>query len=260
MAANPELLLLFDLEVLLQGQPRDWQAYQSLGECVIPKPVQRQLSTLAEQGAAEATIEAKAREFLRFLPKSGWQISTAIAPHPALKPAPGSTLSNRARLTQAIAECAYANASSSPHKLVVLVTNQQPLIMKLPELARPNLCGMTQAHLQQWIRSQRVPASIEQHVLDMKTVARATGNPNRPPAHAKPAKAASTPSSTPKRPRHPSDRSRRQNPLSDVPANLLGLVILLTIGVLGWRLVQPQSFGQTWQKLGLPKIPVLVPK
>jgi hypothetical protein len=178
MSELPPILFLLDLSALLAGQPREWQEFLRLGKCFVPQVVYQELQALSRV-AIEKPNELTAREFIRFLPDSGWELSGAGAMHPALMPTPGQRESKRARLALMVAECAYGLARNSPGRLVVLVSNDQAIVQRLHLVQTANLCGLPLAALLTWNRSGRRPPVVTHQMQAMKaTVAQPQVTPN----------------------------------------------------------------------------------
>ena len=167
MSELPPLLLLLDLSAVLAGQPREWQEFSRLGQCLVPQAVYQELQALS-QDAIEKTHELTARAFMQFFPDSGWQLSATTATHPALMPTPGQRESKRARLALAVAECAYGLARLSDGQLIVLVANDPALVQRLHTVQAANLCGLPLTTLLNWSRSSRRPAVVTQQMQAMK--------------------------------------------------------------------------------------------
>jgi PIN domain len=167
MSLLPPFLFVFDLTALLAGKERDWQDLSRLGDCFVPVAVLEELQSLSDR-APDPETEAKAREFGRFYPTSGWKKTEAIAEHSSLNPAAGHTLSKRARLSLEVLECAYGLARRHPQALVTLVANDQPMVQRLTPLKTNNLCGIPFTVLLQWHRTQRRPDIVSKHLQLMR--------------------------------------------------------------------------------------------
>jgi hypothetical protein len=169
MTLLPPFLILFDTTALLASNTRQWQEFSRLGRCFVPTAVLEHLQALANQGV-DPTTEAIAREFARFYPTSGWEKTDAIADHPSLKPAEGSSLSQRARLVLEVLECSLGLALRHPEALVVLVANEQTMLQRLATLKTTNLCGTPLAGLVQWSRTQRRPDPVNKQLQVMRSL------------------------------------------------------------------------------------------
>ncbi len=252
MALIPSALFLFDTTAILAGKTLDWQAFSQLGECYVPNGVLEQLEFMCDR-ASEPDTERASREFMRFYPNGGWKKTSITAEHPTLKPAPGNKLSQRARLVQQILGCAYGLALRYPDRLIVLVANDQPMLQQLHQLQTKNLCGLPLPPMMQWVRLQRRPPVITQHMQRMRSQ---SGNPS-----------ASTGQSPQRKVVHPDAKQgwdppkKRWAPWRSL--DLQGLVsntvsLLIVVAILGglWRFVSPSTFAQFWQRLpivGAPK-------
>lgn len=271
MISPPPVLLIFDLTALLSCGTRNWQEFSRIGQSFVPKVVLDEIQTLATQGT-DPQLEPSAREFDRFYPTSGWNDWDYRQSHPSLRPASGATVSKRARQSLAIAESAIGLAHHQPGDLVVLVTNDQPLLKRINELDLPNLAGVPTAELIQWSRTQRRPLLINQKLRSVATsspplVAQTPlANPapaarRQPPAPPPPRATGSRSTATrpvaprPVTPQTSSYRSAHPSALSQIASGLLALAIAGTLGLVLWRVVQPASFNQFWQRTGLPALP-----
>ena len=168
-AALPPVLLVLDAGVLVtSGQP-DWQRYNTVGICVLPQAVVNEMQTLLMH-APDPDLERVAREFHRFQVRQQWQSTEMIATHPVLKARDGHAISKKARLSLAVAKCAYGLAKRYPQRLVVLATTEHPQIQRLQVLQLPNLCGVTGVGLRGWAQSGQRPIAVVQHWQQMKTM------------------------------------------------------------------------------------------
>ena len=171
MSSSFPVRLIFDVSAIVAGKTREWQEFSQMGTCILPQAVWSELEFLCDR-ASEPGTEKIAREFTRFYPESGWQVSSLKASHASLPSAKGEDLSKQARLTLAVAKCVYGVAETYPNDLVILISNQQPLINQVKSLTVPNLCGITVAALLQWSRTQQRPASVTAQMQDMKGMGR----------------------------------------------------------------------------------------
>lgn len=194
-------LLVFDSSAILAGRLARWQEWARFGVCVLPQAVLAELERLARE-AIEPQEESTARAFLRHQPSLGFAISAARA---WVEEVNASGHSLRARLEQAVAECAYALAQQQPGSLVVVVSNDRPLVGRIQELGVSNLCAISLAELNRWVRQQQRP----------QAVARALGRLPRPPLPATPL--SSRPSA---RPPSPVSQGSRGSPLGLTPAGV----------------------------------------
>ncbi|MFS8810484.1 hypothetical protein NW814_08130 [Synechococcus sp. R65.1] len=204
-----------------------------------------ELERLARE-AIEPQEESTARAFLRHQPSLGFAVSAARA---WVEEVNASGHSLKARLEQAIAECAYALAQQQPGSLVVVVSNDRPLVGRIQELGVSNLCAISLAELNRWVRQQQRP----------QAVARALGRLPRPPLPATPL--SSRPSA---RPPSPVSQGSRGSPLGLTPAGVqkaLALVWALAFfsaaGLLAWRWLDPKGSEGLWRQLPLSRIPWL---
>jgi hypothetical protein len=252
MSLLPSFVIVFDTTALLAGKTREWQQFSQLGECLVTEGVLEAMNELCDR-APEPAIEATAREFIRFYPTSGWQVSLAIAEHPSLKPVDGHSLSQRARLSLEVLKGAYGVARRRRDSLVIVVANDQPMLQKIQGLNTKNLCGIPLAALMQWSRTQRRPAAVA-HYLQL------TRSPETAATIATSRQTVSSPYSkstgrlatapTPVMSRSARKTSaRRPAHWSRLVANGVNLIVFLTVGAIAWRFISPASFNQLWQKV-----------
>lgn len=263
MPSSFPIRLLFDVGAIVAGKTREWQDFSQMGTCILPQAVWSELEFLCDR-APEPEIEKIAREFARFYPSSGWQASSLTASHASLKSAKAEDLSKQARLALVVAKCAYGMAETYPNDLVILVSNEQPLINQVKALTVPNLCGITVSALLQWSRTQQRPASITAQMQDMKgmgRVAQKTSSSVRSKAEANPqsvsAKGASTlsqPTSGGKPIAQPSysGNSSRALKLAPFVMTVSGITLPAIVALGLWYTLQPNSFKKFWQQTGLP--------
>lgn len=266
MALLPSLLIVFDTTALVVGNTSEWQEFSRLGECYVPEGVLEQMELMCDR-ATEPEVERTAREFMRFYPTSGWKKTGIRAEHAALKPTPGHALSQRARLSLAVASGGYGLALRYPERLIVLIANDQALLQQVLGLSLKNLCGLPVPALLQWTRSQRRPPIINQHLQQMRT-----GQPAKASANHKPAPATAlisnpgrslnaTRTATPEvRPGvYTAQRQRgkvRSRQLMSLFSSLVSLAMVLGVIATIWRFISPTSFAQLWNQLpfiGAPK-------
>lgn len=259
MSDLPPILLLLDLSALLVSKPREWQEFTRLGNCYVPQLVYQEIQALSQIGI-ERNHEQTAKEFCRFFAESNWQLTGAGALHPSLQPSDGQNISKRARLAQSVSECAYGFARSSPGRLVVLVSNDQPLLKRVQGLGVANLCGVPVSAMLIWSRSDRRPPIVAQHLQAMRSntvMVSGVTAPRRLQA------SSSLPKRTVSRPvREPQPKVRPIQPLYNHPSlfhqimsgvsTLVAVVIALSIV---WYVVQPKSFNQFLRQRNLPTLP-----
>lgn len=262
MAAPSPILLVLDLSALEVGKLREWQEFSRVGKCFLPQVVFDEIRFLYDR-APEINTEQTAREFMRFYPDSGWNLTAISANHSSLKPASGDAFSKKARLSLAVAQTAYGLSRNHPNSLVVLVTTEQPLLQRVQGLGNSNLCGITAAALRQWCRTDRPPIVVNQQLQKMhvavasKAVARPTTT-----ANAAVGASAGTSRAIAVKTRPTSTHSNMSRPTTDysgmisqLVATAVMLIALTGSGLLAWYLIQPTSFNQFLQKNGLPTVP-----
>jgi hypothetical protein len=253
MSFLPSFVIVFDTSALLAGKTREWQQFSQLGECLVPEGVLEAMKELCDR-APEPAIETTAREFSRFYPSSGWQASLAISEHPSLKLADGHSLSQRVRSSVEVLKCAYGVARRRRDNLVIVVANDQPMLQKIVGLNAKNLCGIPLAALMQWIRTQRRPAVVTQYMQLLRSPE--TAAPLATNRQTYSPKSSSTPTGRlATAPTPVISRSARKTPArrplhwSRLLANGVNLIVIVTVGAIGWRLISPTSFSQLWQQI-----------
>lgn len=251
-------IILFEPSAILSGNTHFWQEVSELGECTLSQSTVTEIQLVAEGMGEETSLAAIAKEFLRFLATSGWQITDVTAEHQALVPERGLTMSSKSRLNLALAQCAYGLAELHPTNLIVLVTDDQPQVQRISQLGIPNLCVTTSRALRQWARTKQPPLAIAKVIADLKPT-HSTNNRNQestrtPPVSGRHALSRQFSGQTSHKPIKQSYRlMRAQSAIS----GLIGLAVTVIVLLLAWRIVQPQQFHQVWQKTGLPPLPSL---
>jgi hypothetical protein len=272
MAEIPPLLV-FDSPVILAGRLALWQEWGRFGVCVLPQAVMTELERLTRQ-AIEPQEESTAREFLRQWPSLGFQVSEASALVGGINPT-GQSMSQRTRLEEAIAECAYALAQQQPGTLVVLVSNDRPLVGRVQALNHTNLCGISLAELNQWMRQQQRPQPVVAALnrlpgpaIPAASLVSSSANA-QVPANSAPTRPL-TPSPAAAKP--PSQLRQAKSGAAQVNSTaanfwqilktlqngitlLLALALLSSAGLLAWRLADPEGSEGIWRRLPLSGIP-----
>ena len=174
-AELPPILVVVDLSAIMAGTTREWQEYSRVGKCFLSQVVYEEIEFLCNR-APEPNLEKTSREFIRFYPNSGWQVSTANETHPSLTPADSQALSKQARLALATVQCAYGLSQEQTTQLVVLVSNSQPLLQRLQALEAPNLSGITATAILQWARTGQRPVAVTQQLQSMIKAGNSPGN------------------------------------------------------------------------------------
>ena len=252
-AALPDIILLFDVNGILDKTTREWSEYSRVGTCYLPQVVYDEIQFLCDR-ASEPELERPAREFIRFHPESNWQLTAATATHPSLTAAPGQAQSKKARLNLAVVKSAYGLAQEMTDKLVVLVSNSQPLLQQIQALAVNNICSITTTALLQWSRTSARPPAVTQQlqaVIGAGGAAPSAATPRRTQPARKPAlRHTGGPASARKIPK----TKKSSGLLLQLIGGSLGLVGLVVASFILWRLVQPQSFDRFWQQQILPLV------
>ncbi|MGA9380339.1 MAG: PIN domain-containing protein, partial [Phormidium sp.] len=236
---------------------REWQEYSVIGNCYLPQIIYEEIEFLTGR-APEPKLEKTAREFTRFFPESGWQLTSAHAIHSTINPAAGQNLSKQARLVVSVAQCMYGFAQENPDNLVVFVSNSQPILQRVPGLNTPNLCGITTAALLQWVRTKQRPPAVTQKLQTFSNSPNSEENLPPQPVNQTPPKTTSStamtgPASAAQTPAK--SRPSSNNLVSKIIGTLVSLLIFALLGLTAWRFIQPQSFNQFWRQTGLPTLP-----
>jgi hypothetical protein len=231
------------------GKTRDWQLFARAGECFVPRAVLEEIEFLCNR-ASEPDIERAAREFSRFYPESGWHSTLSIATHPALKRTEAQALSHKAQLSFTVAQTAYGLSRNRSDCLVVLVANDQSLMQRIRLIDAPNLCAIPLAAMMVWCRTLRRPAVVSTQMQVMRQPVTVAGGMNT---------VGKLPRSTasPVRVPPPAVKCLQPRPLPQRHAlrlqqtfyNLLTLLLVASVVLGVWRVIEPASFERFWQQL-----------
>lgn len=167
MAAIPPVMLVLDISALSSANTREWLEFSRIGTCCIPQVIYEEMRQLFDR-SPDPDLERISREFNRFYPNSGWKITDVVGHHAALKTTTSHALTKRARVSLAVAKCAYGLAQEFPQNLVVLVTGDRELQQKLYAMQIDNLCGIPSPELIQWSRSGQRPIAAIQKIQQMR--------------------------------------------------------------------------------------------
>lgn len=253
MSQDISIIIVFEPRVILEGVTRDWSQFSQLGTCYIPQIVLEELEFLTKRAVSEKE-EKTAREFFRFFPNSGWQVTQGMTHHDALTVMEGENLSKNARLQVAIAESVYYLTLENTNKLVVLVTNQQNLRQEVENLAQDNLVSLTLAQFTQWLRTKQKPMNVSQKIAGFSNGKISTPISSPPPVKNASGNNGNVVSST-SASYQPKARVKSQNnPIGTIISGLLALGALTVTGMIAWYFIQPQSFQEFWQKMEELKI------
>ncbi|NJO48354.1 MAG: hypothetical protein HC840_01405 [Leptolyngbyaceae cyanobacterium RM2_2_4] len=138
MAAIPPVMLVLDISTLSSATPREWIEFSRVGTCCIPQVIYEEMRLLFDR-SPDPDLERISREFSRFYPHSGWKITDVVGHHAALKTTTSHALTKRARVSLAVAKCAYGLAQEFPQNLVVLVASDRELQQKIYDMQINNL-------------------------------------------------------------------------------------------------------------------------
>lgn len=168
MAAIPPVMLVLDISTLSSATPREWIEFSRVGTCCIPQVIYEEMRLLFDR-SPDPDLERISREFNRFYPHSGWKITDVVGHHTALKTNTSHALTKRARVSLAVAKCAYGLAQEFPQNLVVLVASDRELQQKVYDMQVDNLCAIPGSGLIQWSRSGQRPIAVIQKIQQMRT-------------------------------------------------------------------------------------------
>jgi hypothetical protein len=244
-------ILLFDKGAILTGNANLWREVSRLGECILPQAIADEIVQVANGRSDDGSSEATAKEFQRLLTQLGWQTTTLSKHCEALAPAPGQSLSHRARLALNVAQAAYGVADHTPTTPIVLVTDDAQLRDRINTLGILNLGAITAAMARQWARTNQPPEPV---ATVLARIPASQGKPTAASSSRSPAKTTHTPSSSkPRSVRPPKNKINYKGLVGSSLSAVFAIIMLLY----GWRYIQPQQFQQFWQKTGLPALPKL---
>lgn len=238
---------LFDRGAILATNSHFWKAAAKFGFCLLPQLVVDEVNRTAEEASVNASQNSSAEnaavEFMRFLPKSNWQVTDLIKTHPELITAdnqPSNQLSRNARMSFLVGQYAYGVADHERERLTILVTDDQTLIRKINELNIDQLCATSAIAVKQWVFSGEIPSVIERAQGTFKVGQKISKYGDRV------------------------GRYRSKSGWRQLLLNILGVsaiaAFLLVISLLVWQQTQPKQFNQFWQKTGLPSFPLAKPR
>ncbi len=256
MSPDNSIILVFEPRAILAGRTRDWSQFHKLGTCLIPQVVLEELEFLTNR-AVEPEEEKIAREFCRFFPESGWQVSNYQNTHPSFQHKQGENMSKSAGLQMAISESVYGIATDNLDQLVVLVANQSNLRNDIDNIGQDNLTTLPLTRFIQWLRTQQKPVNVSQKLQNFNC----SGNNSTPVTGITNSPKKKYTSSTNKSSSQSSSgasakvKKKKSNPLTPIISTILALGGFVVVGSLVWYMVQPNSFQQFWQKTGLPSLP-----
>jgi len=247
------MILVFDLSTILSGCTRDWVDFSNHAPCYLPEVVLQELNFLTQR-AITPKEEKIAREFLRFFPDSGWEITSTMSAHPALTPKEADNISKNARLSLAIAESVYDLALRRSEEIVVFVTSEGNLLRQLNQTQQPNLAIIPTSQLKQWVRTGEMPLIVKETMINLSNQDNNQGDRNgKKVVKLKSIDQFSSPKNNRVNAQTPRVKSEDSlfNTIKYSAIALLSLTI--TIGV-AWYFVAPESFSQTWERMGFPPL------
>lgn len=274
MTVNPYLLIL-ETSAIVQTDINTWKAIAKLGSCWLPEVVAKEIQDIAE-GKVEGS-EGVARQFQSCQSQLNWQVTSIIGNHPDLVLKTSQNLSRRAKLNLTIAKSVVGIAQTYPQHPVVLISDEISLRDRISQLKCQNLCAISSAIARQWAKTNSQPPNVQKLTFqanqilenpnlayDLDVSLSTNPNPNlntnlnsNSPSNLNPKSSnllgrnnqTSSPSSHPR-----SKFNYRQIAISLMKSGITATVVV-TVLLVGWRLIQPQQFQQFWKKTGLPPLP-----
>jgi hypothetical protein len=218
-----DTVLLFDRSAILGSDSHFWRGVSALGTCIIPQLVLEEINSIVSGFGTDGS-NTQAAEFQRFMAASNWQISDVSATDPRLSQKLGSSASRNSRLDLAIAECAYGLALQTPAP-IILVANTNSLSQAVNNLNRLNLLAVTLPTVKTWLQNRQIPEISILKNPSIKVTSRAV-----------------------------TVRNANYARLNKILAGLIGWIVIMGIGLVVWRSLQPKEFNKFWQKTGLPNL------
>ncbi|MBD2176566.1 hypothetical protein H6F42_06515 [Pseudanabaena sp. FACHB-1998] len=257
MTVNPHLLIL-ETSAILQTDIHTWKEIAKLGNCWLPEIVAKEIKNIAE-GKAEGN-ESVARQFQNIQSQLNWQITPIVGRHPDLVLKTSQNLSRKAKLNLTIAKSAIGIAKAYPHQRVILIADEILLRDRISQLNCQNLCAIPSAIARQWAKTNKLPPIVQ------KLVTQEGNDPDNTELayelNANLNAKSSSPSNLVDRDSQTSSPSSNAKPKFNYRQIALSLMkfgitatFIVTVLLVGWRLVQPQQFQQFWKKTGLPPLP-----
>ncbi len=247
------MILVFDLNTILSGCTRDWVDFSNHAPCYLPEVVLQELNFLTQR-AITPKEEKIAREFCRFFPDSGWEITSTMSAHPALTPKEADSISKKARLSLAIAESVYDLALRRSEEIVVFVTGDGNLLRQLNQTQQPNLGIIPTSQLKQWVRTGEIPASIQEISTNISNQDGIGSYRNQQ----KVVKLKSIDQSSSRQNNLHNFPTRRVNSeytvFNTIKHSAIALISFTTTIGVAWYFVAPESFSQTWERIGFPPL------
>jgi hypothetical protein len=254
MPGIPPVFLVLDISALSTATPREWLEFSRVGSCIVPQAVYEEMKFLFDR-SPDPDLERIARDFHRFQPTSGWQISDASAHHTLLKSGAGQALTKRARISLAVGRCAYALSQNFPASLVVLVNSDRSMLQRIHDIEANNLCAITCPSLLQWCRTGQHPITVSQKLQQLRVAASVSGNSAIKHQPTSPSRITSSPSRITSTSASGMTAARRPliKPAKSTPSWVSQAVSLtsatLAVLVAGWliiHVVQTQNFQKIW--------------
>jgi len=223
-----DTILLFDRSAILGSDSHFWRGVSAIGTCIIPQVALEEINSIVSGFGTDGS-NSQAAEFQRFMAASNWQISDVSATDPRLSQKLGSSASRNSRLDLAIAECAYGLALQSTAS-VILVANTDSLLQAVNNLDRDNLLAVTLPTIKTCLQNRQIPKISLLKTSSFKTTSRAV-----------------------------TVRNANYARLNKFVSVIIGWILIMGIGLVIWRSLQPkefkQEFNKLWQKTGLPNLP-----
>ena len=246
------MILVFELTTILSGCTRDWVDFGNHAPCYLPEVVLQELNFLTQR-AVTPKEEKIAREFNRFFPDSGWEITSTMTPHPSLTPKETENISKQARLIGAIAESVYDLALRNSEGVVILVSSNGNLKRDLLQTGIKNLAVISSAQLKQWVRYNEVPMAVTDIIEQLSTDGHNSASVSKIKGNLKSQSVNNSSNRASNVGNNQKLRVKSEENLSQIiKAGFLAIGSLtITIGV-AWYFIAPESFGKTWERIGFP--------
>jgi hypothetical protein len=265
MTVNPYLLIL-ETSAILQTDINTWKAIAKLGSCWLPEVVAKEIDDIAE-GKTEGN-EGVAKQFQSSQPQLNWQTTPIIGRHPDLVLKTSQNLSRKAKLNLTIAKSAVGIANAYPQQRVVLIADEISLRDRISQLNCQNLCAIPSAIARQWSKTNKQPPIVQkltpkepnaqdnaELAYDLNANSSTNSSTNLNTNSSNPSNLLDKDSQT----SSPSSNSKSKFNYRQIAISLMRFGItatfVVTVLLVGWRLIQPQQFQQFWKKTGLPPLP-----
>lgn len=251
MTVVPPTILILDISTLSATTTAEWLGFSRVGACYIPQVVYEEMRFLFDR-SPDPDMERIARDFNRYYVQSGWKITDVTGHHTLLKSTSNHGLTKRARVSMAVARCAYGLAQAYPASLVALVASDKTLLQRVYDTQTPNLCAINGPDLVQWSRTGQRPLAVTQKQQQMKIMGdgSTTHSTSTRPRHTSPTRNTAPTSGHPtsKKPRSARIRPTLSTSswLPELVSGLSALAALALAAALIWLLFRNLDLKQFW--------------